>query len=120
VGVRAWHWVWLALSAVATWLLFENADPDSQGLVILQLTGGWTGHLGQALANWSAASDITRLIEYDFLFIATYATLIPILIFFALRFENPTGYPAPSTAIALGFCGGWLPVVDILENLLTL
>jgi Uncharacterized alpha/beta hydrolase domain (DUF2235) len=120
VGVKTWHWIWLALSGSATWLVSANADQNSLELVKLQLKDGWTGQLGQRLANWPAASDVTRLIEYDFLFIATYATLIPILIFFALRFENPAGYPAGSTAKWLGFCGGWLPVVDVVENLLTL
>jgi len=120
VGVQLWHWVWLALSGAATGLIAANLGAESLDLAILQLTGGWTGQLGQRLAAWPGAPDVNRLMEYDFLYLTAYGVFLPILIFFALRFENPSGYPEPKTAKWLGFCGGWLAPADVIENLLTL
>jgi Uncharacterized alpha/beta hydrolase domain (DUF2235) len=120
VGVQGWHRLWLVLSGAASWVVAASLGPNSLQLAIMQLVYGWTGQLSQNIAKRFAPSDVSALVEYDFLYVALYASLIPILIFFALRFESPAGYPEAKTAKWLGFCGGWLPVADILENLLTL
>lgn len=121
VGVAPWHFAWLAVSGLVTLLVGREFDAEDLHLAWLQLTHGWLGQLGSALAKWDPdGALVTTAIEHDLLFIAAYASLIPIAVFLALRFASPGGYPDGWLARPLGWAGGWLPGFDVAENLFTL
>jgi hypothetical protein len=123
-GISAWrgNWLVLAVALAGTVALLVTGGREASELAWLQLTQGWNASLRSALVEWKPPSgrSVERLLELDFYLILFYFLLMPYVIYFALRWQRPSGHLSRPVAVALGWCGGWLVVFDLLENVLTI
>lgn len=116
----AGFWIALLLLSALSTGLFLLGGSEAATLAKAQLTSGWSGDLPSAIREVGIRHSLGQLLTIDFLAIAVYAALIAYVMRAVLAFSDPDGYPRERLGVWLSLSGGYLPVADALENILTL